>query len=160
MLATKEDFRDKIHYLNMRTCFENLLASGVIPIVNENDTVSTEEISFGDNDRLSVFVADVVDADLLIILSDVKGFYITEGRGRRLVPMIAKVTPSLFAHCYGYDGHKTVGGMRSKLMAAQRATKEGIPMLLTDGGSWSNLRKLIAGEPVGTLFPARKPSRA
>ncbi|MBI2345291.1 MAG: glutamate 5-kinase [Deltaproteobacteria bacterium] len=153
VLLTREGLEERSkRYRNARNTLLELLAERVIPIVNENDTISTEEISFGDNDGLSAFVARIVRADLLILLTDVPGFFITHGTRRRLLRAVPRITPYLYQHCYGHNGHTTVGGMPSKLNAARLATRAGIPMILADGSHAKSLKRLFAGECEGTAF--------
>ncbi|MBI4366051.1 MAG: glutamate 5-kinase [Deltaproteobacteria bacterium] len=147
-------------YRNAQRTLRQLLAKRVMPIVNENDTISTEEISFGDNDGLSAFVATMLGAECLVILTDVDGFYITHHGKRIRLEEVRGVGKALYMHCRSFDGQKTVGGMASKLNAARRAARHGIPMVLADGTSARALRRLFAGEAVGTRFlPARKAKR-
>lgn len=158
ILLTRDGVRRRSRgYDNARHTLRELLRERVVPIINENDTIATQEISFGDNDGLSAFVARIVGADLLILLTDVPGFYVPNGRRRTLLSVVRGVNAWLYNHCYGFDGQKTVGGMKSKLNAAREATRCGIPMILADGGSRKTLRRLFGGEAVGTTFlPQRK----
>jgi glutamate 5-kinase len=153
VLLTQDDFMRRRHFVNAQRTFEKLLASGVVPVVNENDTVATEEISFGDNDRLAALVAVMIGADLLVLLSDVEGIYTRDPRhGGRLVsevlqPDEVRVTGSSSAH--------GTGGMASKLEAAGVATAAGIPTVVASASRRDVLARILMGERVGTLLPAR-----
>ncbi len=136
VLATKEDFRDKIHYFNMRTCFENLLASGVIPVVNENDVMATIELLFTDNDELAGLVAAQINADVVIILTSVAGFLSTNSRTGK-----TEVVPEINYHdIANYQSQiltvKTKfgrGSMLTKFEAAKKLTLRGIAVHIIDG---------------------------
>ena len=155
ILLTHDDLANRRRYLNAKHTLLTLIESGVVPIVNENDTVAVEEIQFGDNDNLSAQVAVLVEADLLIILSDVAGLYETDPRVDRQAKRIALVEQfdaQLMQRC-GTAGPLGRGGMASKIEAAQKAALSGIPSLLIDGRSTVAL--CAAFDPqreVGTLF--------
>ena len=155
ILLTHDDLANRRRYLNAKHTLLTLIESGVVPIVNENDTVAVEEIQFGDNDNLSAQVAVLVEADLLIILSDVAGLYETDPRVDRQAKRIALVEQfdaQLMQRC-GTAGPLGRGGMASKIEAAQKAALSGIPSLLIDGRSSAAL--CAAFDPqreVGTLF--------
>lgn len=153
VLLTRDMIEGK-RFLNARHTLQELLAMGTVPIVNENDTVVTEEITFGDNDLLSVWVANLVRADLLILLSDVDGFYLNDGSR---IPRVEKRKQirQLNSHLRDAKKERTVGGMRAKLAAANLAMKSGIPLLLVNGHDEKILEKVIQGKEVGTLFRAR-----
>ncbi len=162
VLLTADDMTRRSHYRNAHQTLAKLLELGVLPIVNENDTVATSEIRFGDNDRLAALVAHLVHADLLVLLSDVDGLY--DGHpaaaGSRLVPEVA-LDDDLSAIRIGSAGAAGVGtgGMRTKLDAARIATGAGIPVVLT---SADRAGEALGGEPVGTWFQAasrRRPTR-
>ena len=162
VLLTLDDVTRRAHYRNAQQTFAKLLELGVLPIVNENDTVATSEIRFGDNDRLAALVAHLVHADLLVLLSDVDGLY--DGRpsdpGSRLVPEVTSID-DLARVRIGKAGGAGVGtgGMQTKVQAAQIATGAGVPVVLT---SAAQAAQALAGEPVGTLFHAtgrRRPTR-
>jgi len=129
VLLTWDDFQDRRRYINAKNTFSTLLTQGIIPIVNENDTVSIEEIKFGDNDRLSALVAGLIDADLLIILSDVEGFYF---KGE-LLSEVRGVKPEFFEEVKKKSLSFTKGGMASKLEAVQLAVTFGIKAIITGG---------------------------
>ena len=139
-------------FQNARNTFHSLFSFGVIPIINENDAVAVEEIRFGvrfgDNDTLSALVAKLVDADLLIILSDVDGF-LSKGK---VVPEISAISPSLMAEAGGSKSEKTRGGMTTKLEAARTVTREGKPVIIANGRHKKILTRILAGEETGTIF--------
>lgn len=162
LLLTQADFADRTRYLNLRRTIGRLLAAGAIPVINENDTVSTAElrpiperaearINFGDNDKLSALVASKVDADLLILLTDVDGLYTADPRspGAELLGVVPMVTPELEA---GAGGPRTgTGGMRTKVMAARIASRSGCASVIANGTQADILDRIVAGEAVGTL---------
>lgn len=162
VLLTVDDVTRRSHYRNASQTFTTLLDLGVLPIVNENDTVATTEIRFGDNDRLAALVAHLVHADLLVLLSDVEGLYDAPPSqpGAQLVAEVASLE-DLTGVTIGKAGAAGVGtgGMVTKLEAARIAVEAGIPVVLT---SAPNASPALAGEPVGTLFHAtgkRRPTR-
>jgi len=152
VLLTSEDVVRRAHYRNARRAFERLLQLGVVPIVNENDAVATEEIRFGDNDRLAALVAHLVRADVLILLSDVDGLYDGDPRraGARFIPAV-NGTAELAGVVAGGVGAAGIGsgGMASKVDAAQVATQAGVPVVLAHA---ERLAEALAGGPVGTYF--------
>ena len=152
VLLTHEDLQARARHLNARRTLETLLARGVIPIINENDTVAVEEIKFGDNDRLGALAATLIDADLLIILSHVAGLL---DRDRRVIGVVPAITRDIEALAGGTDRATSVGGMTSKLAAGKIVARAGVPMLIADGGRPGVLAELLAGEPLGTLFLPR-----
>ena len=135
-----------------------LISLGVVPIVNENDMVSTEELSgeaFGDNDKLSAFVASKMDADLLIMLSDIDGLYTKNPKLHKdahLVKTITKVTKDVKNMCFGKGCLRAVGGMLSKVKAAEIAMQAGVSLIIVNGRVKDVVRKVIDGEEIGTLF--------
>jgi len=151
VLLTAEDVIRRSHYRNAQRTLYRLLELGVVPIVNENDTVATDEIRFGDNDRLAALVAHLVQADLLVLLSDVEGLY--DGppsrEGSRLIPEVRGETDLAAVEVGGTGSGVGLGGMVTKVEAARIATQAGIPVVLTSAG---NARAALAGEAVGTLF--------
>ncbi len=157
VLLTRDGLETRNRFLSARRTFEELFRLGLLPIVNENDTVATEEIRFGDNDILSVHVAHLIHADLLILLSDVDGFFLEDGTRIRVVPSAEEIDRDLIRHLRDRQKQKNVGGMRAKLEAAKVAMRLGIPMLIVDGGEEGILSKVIQNEDKGTLFlPSRK----
>lgn len=158
ILLTRDALEERARFLNAKRTFDELFFLGILPIVNENDTVATEEIAFGDNDVLSVWVASLIHADLLIILSDVDGFYLNDGSRVRVVEEWKQVE-KLTAHLRERRREETVGGMGAKLSAARLAMQSGIPLLLVNGHEEGILERVIAGEDVGTLFAAGEKKR-
>lgn len=160
LLLSSDDFSSALRYRNLRTTLKQLLRLNVLPIINENDSVSVRELegAFGDNDELSALVAAAAEADWLILLTDVEGFCRRDGGGRlRVVRRIRSVTPALEAACNG-KGRLGRGGMRSKLRAAHMTTAAGIPVSIANG-SLPNVLPLVLRRQAGTYFPPpqRKP---
>ncbi|MEK6550964.1 MAG: glutamate 5-kinase [Pseudomonadota bacterium] len=158
VLLTHEDFVDRERYLNVRSTFRTLLDFGVVPVINENDTVATDEIRFGDNDTLAALVANLVEADVLIILTDQEGLYETDPRtaiGAVLVPEGNAGDARLLAMA-GDAGTLGRGGMRSKLMAAEKAARSGAITVIAPGRRERVVTRVLAGESIGTcLSPAQ-----
>lgn len=148
VLVTLEDSRDRRRYLNSRTTLETLLSLGTIPIVNENDTVATDEIRYGDNDRLAAQIAVTVGADLLVLLSDIDGLYTAnpaENPEARHLPRVAEITPEIEAMAGDAGTGLSKGGMKTKLMAARMATAAGCAMMIGDGRQPHALSRLADG---------------
>jgi len=160
VLLTADDLDDRTRYLNARNTLMALLAWGAVPIVNENDTVSTEEIggtSFGDNDRLAALVANLAHADVLVILTTVDGVYEQDSGGsRRHIDVVARVTPEIRALARTEQTKMGTGGMAAKLEAAAIATRSGQPVVIANGRTPDVLRRILGGEPIGTLFVPQK----
>ncbi|MGE5554462.1 MAG: glutamate 5-kinase [Betaproteobacteria bacterium] len=158
VLLTREDVADRRRYLNARTTLLTLLSYGVVPIINENDTVAVEELKFGDNDTLSALVAGLISADLLVILSDIDGLYTADPRRdpqARLIPRVEEVTAEVEALAGGAGTARGTGGMITKLAAARIATSCGVSMLIANAARPAVLQDALAGKEVGTWFPAR-----
>jgi len=159
-LLTKPDFLNRLCYLNARNTLLALLELDVIPIVNENDVVFVEELqgaTFGDNDNLSAMVANLLDADLLVILSDVKGLYTTDpsqDSAAQLIPKIDTIDSSIECLAGNTCGERGTGGMATKIAAAKLATASGTSVVIAHGHEQNILLRLIDGEALGTLFPA------
>lgn len=157
VLLTEDDFADRRRYLNLRATLEKLLSLGAVPVLNENDTVSTVELAgsvFGDNDRLSALVASKLEAGLLVLLSDVDGLYDRDPRASddaRLVPLVDDLSPELLAAA-GNAGSRGRGGMKTKLDAVNIATNAGAAVVIANGRSPRVLDRLFEGDEVGTLF--------
>lgn len=148
VLVTLEDSTDRRRYLNSRATMETMLGFGVVPIVNENDTVATDEIRYGDNDRLAAQVAVTVGADVLVLLSDVDGFYSanpTLDPTARRFDVIDRITPAIEAMAGDAGSGLSKGGMKTKLMAAKMATAGGCAMAITEGSALNALRLLENG---------------
>ncbi|MCK4501734.1 MAG: glutamate 5-kinase [Desulfuromonadales bacterium] len=155
VLLTRDDLSNRRRYLNARNTVMTLLEYGVTPIVNENDTVVVEEIRFGDNDNLSAQVTNLVDADMLIILSDVDGLYDSnpaENPQAQLIPIVERVTPAIEAMGGKSSSNVGTGGMSTKLKAAKRASLSGVGTLIVNGRSENILSRVFAGEDIGTYF--------
>ena len=158
ILLTKNTLFIPESYKNARNTFDELFKLGAIPIVNENDTIATHEIVFGDNDRLSAFVASLIHADLLILLSDIDGMYTADPRKdpeAKLIYDVEKLSDEIMA--MGGDAGSDVGtgGMAAKLAAAQIATESGVDMVITNADDVKNIYRIMDGEECGTLFHAR-----
>jgi glutamate 5-kinase len=164
VLLTHDDLADRQRYLNARSTLRTLLRLGVIPVVNENDTVTTDEIRFGDNDTLAALVANLVEADLLIFLTDQEGLLDADPRskpGAVLVPEARAGDVSLESMAAGSGGVLGRGGMLTKVRAAARAARSGTMTVITAGRKKNVLRRLAANEALGTrLYPAVAPVAA
>lgn len=154
LLLTRDGLEDRKRFLCARNTLETLLRMDILPIVNENDTVAVEEIAFGDNDILSVHVAHLVGADLLINLSDAEGFLLKDGTRVREVASEDEIDNKLLMHLADKKREETVGGMRAKLKAARVAMRLGIPFMIVNGHKPRILQDIINGKDVGTLFIA------
>lgn len=156
ILLTRSDIEIEKRKQHTKDTFNTLLEMGIIPIVNENDTVSVEEIEIGDNDSLSAIVATVVDADLLVLFSDIDGLFDSDPKLNPDAKLISKVTDIADVEkSAGEAGSKVgTGGMITKLEAAKIANNAGISMLITNGNNIDSLYDIINGEKVGTLFKA------
>src|SRR5713226_9377600 len=155
LLLSSDDFTSPVRYRNLQNALAELLSLGVVPIVNENDSVSVRELegAFGDNDELSALLATAVKADWLLLLTDVDGFYLPNGKQRRLVRTIRKLTPAMEALCNGH-GKLGRGGMRSKLRAAKMASDAGVRVAIVNGHDPEAISKAIARK-IGTYFPPK-----
>ncbi len=160
VLVTKEDFRDRNHYQNMRRCFQNLLRDGIIPVVNENDVIAIKELVFTDNDELAGLVAAQLQADALIILTSVDGILNGSPADSASTPIRRLVVAELSEAQKHITADKTSagrGGMLSKFAVARRLASSGIAVHIADGRERSVLRNVIEGKPVGTtIVPAKK----
>ncbi|WP_089611702.1 glutamate 5-kinase [Dehalobacterium formicoaceticum] len=155
ILLTKGDIARRRSYINARNTLHTLLTMGIIPIINENDTVAWEEIRFGDNDTLAAMVAGLVDADLLIILSDIDGLYTGNPKtcpDAQLIPLIREITPEIEALAGGAGSQLGSGGMQTKIQAARIAGNSGIPTVITQGKDLTLFDDILEGREVGTLF--------
>jgi len=158
VLLTHEDFFTRQRYLNLRNTLITLLKSGVIPIINENDTVAVDEIKLGDNDNLSALVASNLGADLLIILTDTDGLFTYDPKRSKkaeLISAVDEITPEI-ERSAGKGGKAGVGGMTTKLQAAKVVMQAGIPLIIANSGAENILMRIIEGEPLGTLFMPKK----
>jgi len=155
LLLTRSDLADRTRHLNARATLETLLECGVVPIINENDTVAVDEIKFGDNDNLSALVTSLVDAGLLIILTDIDGLYDADPRQHpqaKLIPLVKTVTKELELAAGGSGSTVGTGGMTTKLAAAKKAGKSGAATLIVNGRTPQIILRAVGGEDVGTLF--------
>ncbi|HEX3012232.1 MAG TPA: glutamate 5-kinase [Syntrophomonadaceae bacterium] len=159
VLLTREDIDDRIRYLNATSAITALLNMKVIPIINENDTVAIEEIKFGDNDTLSAMVSGLIDADLLLILSDVDGLYDSDPHLRkdaRLLGQVEEITDLMEENSHSRGSRFSSGGMLTKLRAARICMASGVPMVIANGRIEDVIRRVVGGEEVGTLFVPRE----
>lgn len=156
VLMTKGTMLDNVSRKNAQNTFEELFRLGVIPIVNENDTVSTYEMRFGDNDSLSAIVAALAGADLLILLSDIDGLFTDDPRENtdaELIRVVENLDENIISMAKGSTGSDIgTGGMETKLIAAQIATRSGADMIIANGEDIGILHRIFGGEFVGTLF--------
>lgn len=144
---------------NVVNTMETLLQMGAVPIINENDSVSVEELEFGDNDRLSAIVAVLAGADALLILTDIDGFYDSDPRENpdaRLIAVVEEITPDLLKAAGGAGSNRGTGGMHTKLEAADFATKNGIEVAVMAGDRPERIYDLLEGRGAGTVFKAHK----
>ena len=160
VLLTKDVVLNEFSKHNVVNTFQTLLEMGIIPIVNENDTVATDELigaNFGDNDNLSAIVADLVGADLLIILTDIDGLYDSDPRKNpdaKRIPVVTHIDDSIREMAGGSGSNRGTGGMATKITAAAAATSAGINCCVMSGSDPSKLYKLMNGEQLGTMFVA------
>ncbi len=155
ILLTRDAFYDRVRYINAKNTILTLLDYGIIPIINENDSVAIEEIKFGDNDQLASLVAGLVGADRLVILSDVEGLYTRDPKrykGAALIPVVERITPEIEKLAGGAGSLVGTGGMYSKILAAKRALQCGIKVNIISGKVPGALPSLFRGNPCGTEF--------
>lgn len=156
VLVTQHDLTHRQQYLNARHTLDTLFEMGVVPVVNENDTVATEEITFGDNDMLAALVASLCSADLLVLLTDTAGLYTEDPRRSeeaRLIRRVEKVTSEI-EEIGGEAGELGLGGMSSKVQAAKAASEAGVRAVIADGRAPTTIIEILDGESPGTFFPA------
>jgi len=159
VLLTNDDLSNRRKFLNARNTLFTLLQCGIIPIINENDSVTVDEIKFGDNDILSALVTNLVDADLLLILTDQDGLYEQDPQRQkdaRLIRLVEKVGGAIVDSAKGGTSRLGTGGMRSKVDAAKKASLFGIPTIIVNGRTRKIISRVFAGEEVGTFFLPRK----
>lgn len=162
VLLTAEVLSNRKTYLNLRNAIETLLGLGVVPVLNENDSISTAEIgtAFGDNDRLSALVASKIDADLLIMLTDIDALYDknpNEHPDARPIPAVFEITDEIVRNAGGKGSALSTGGMKTKIEAAKIAANAGCRIVLANGRERDIITRIMAGEPLGTIFmPKRK----
>ncbi len=159
VLLTKFILDVEERYINTKNTFETMFEYGVVPIVNENDVISTYELEFGDNDTLSAHIARLVDAELLIILSDIDGLYDSNPQTNpdaKLIPLVRKIDDKIYAIAGGAGSNRGTGGMVTKLKAAEIVNPEGIDMIITNGANPERIYDIFEGKPTGTLFMGNK----
>lgn len=155
VLLTREDIMDRKRFLNARNALSALLQLEALPIINENDTIAVEEIRFGDNDTLSALVASLIDAELLIILSDIDGLYTgdpSKDEGATFIPLVRDINGDIKQLAGGSGSGLGTGGMVTKIQSARIAMNSGFPMVIAHGKTEKVINRIMAGEPVGTLF--------
>jgi len=155
ILLTHDDLESRQRFLNARNTLLTLLQWRVVPIINENDTVATEELKFGDNDNLAALICNLAGADLLIMLTDIDGLYDKDPREHpdaQRVPRVESFDAALEKAAAGKAGALGRGGMRTKLQAAKKAAAAGLPTIIANGLTDGILKKIFAGEEVGTIF--------
>lgn len=163
ILLTHEDLADRTRYLNARATISTLLDLGVLPIINENDTVATDEIRFGDNDTLGALVANLIEADALIILTDQEGLYTADPRKESTATLVSQgaAGDEQYERMAGGSGsHVGTGGMITKIWAAKRAARSGAHTVIANGRAPNALPRLLQGEALGTLMVASQPPLA
>ena len=155
VLLTRRDTSDRTAYLHARDTVERLLELGVLPIINENDTVAVEEIRFGDNDTLAATVATLIRADLVVLLSDIEGLYTADPRideDAELLTRVERFTDELLESAGGAGSATGSGGMLTKIKAARVLMRAGIPMVICEGSRANALVDIVEGDQVGTMF--------
>ncbi len=161
ILLTGEDVDQADRKQNFENTMARLLELGALPVINENDSIATDEIKVGDNDTLGAIVACAVEADLLVLLSDIEGLYTADPRkdpDARLIPVVEAVTPEIEALAGEKGSELAVGGMATKLRAAKLVTAAGCDMIITNGEHPERLYDIAEGRPVGTRFLGRRPT--
>ena len=158
VLMTREDIEDRHRYLNLRDTFESLLQRSIVPIVNENDAVATDEIKVGENDTLSAMVCNLIEADLLILLTDTDGLYTADPSkdpDARLIERVDKIDDSVYKLAQGTSSELGTGGMYTKILAADMAVHSGTSVVIANGGRENVLAEIWEGTAPATWFPAR-----
>ena len=159
ILLTAEDLANRNRFLNARTTLEALLAAGALPVINENDSVAVAEIKFGDNDNLSALVTSLAEADLLLILTDIEGLYSANPSSdpdAQLIPLVRSITREIERMAGGSGSSVGTGGMATKVTAAKKAARFGVPTILAPGKQPGVITAAVSGQEIGTLFlPAR-----
>ena len=159
VLLTPHDTARRTSYLHARDALLRLVELGVVPVVNENDTVTVDEIKFGDNDTLAAIVACCAKADLLVLLSDIDGLYTANPHTHtdaKLIPLVEEITPEVMALADGAGSALGTGGMATKLRAARMVTGSGADMVIANGAHPELLYDIAAGKPIGTRFAGHK----
>ncbi|HVN47392.1 MAG TPA: glutamate 5-kinase [Bacteroidota bacterium] len=160
LLLTKDDFTTRKRFVNAKNTFAALFEKKVVPVINENDTVAVEEIKLGDNDNLSSMVATLIEADVLVILTDIDGFYSddpTKNPDATLIPVVEKITPNVERFAKKSNTELSTGGMATKIQAAKRCVRAGITVIIANGKNPKILDDIFSGNVHGTVFlPAEK----
>ncbi len=159
ILLTRDDLSDRIRYINAKNTILTLLEMGVIPIINENDTVATDEIKFGDNDQLAALVSGLIEANKLIILSDVEGLYTADPKKdpeAKIIKRVKEFSKELESLAKPTSTGFGTGGMYSKVIAAKKATSFGIPVHIVNGRKYGNITAILQGKEIGTFFEPTK----
>ncbi|MCQ2401539.1 MAG: glutamate 5-kinase [Lachnospiraceae bacterium] len=159
VLLSADDIKDEDRRMNIENTMKRLLEMGILPIVNENDTVATAEIHIGDNDTLGAIVACAVNADILVLFSDIEGLYTADPRqdpDAKLIPEVMEITPEIEALAGGAGTDRGTGGMITKINAAKAVMANGCDMIITNGSNPGILYDIVDGIPVGTRFIGRK----
>jgi len=159
ILLTGDDLNNRRRYLNARNTLCMLLSWQVVPIINENDTVMIDEIQFGDNDNLAAMITLLMDADILVNLTDIDGLYTKNPRkypDAELIPLVSTIRENIVKVAGDIPGPLGTGGMLSKIHAARKVTASGIPMVIANGGKPDILLKLFSGKEIGTFFVSKK----
>lgn len=159
LLVTWEDFDHPHRLNNLQNTLERLIQLGAVPVINENDPISTEEYSLGDNDRLGALIAKYTHADLLVLLSDIDGLYTANPHTHpdaALIPLVEEITPEVMALADGAGSALGTGGMATKLRAARMVTGSGADMVIANGAHPELLYDIAAGKPIGTRFAGHK----
>jgi glutamate 5-kinase len=155
VLLTRDDLKDRARYLNIRDTLTTLIEQRIIPVINENDTTATHEIRVGDNDNLSALVANLLEADLLVLLTDQPGLFTADPRNdknARLIPQVSEIDEATWALAGGAGTSVGTGGMLTKIQAAQLATRSGVTTIIAGGTEPDVLGRILSGESVGTRF--------
>jgi glutamate 5-kinase len=159
ILLTRDDLGNRQRFLNAQDTIATLLSFGIIPIINENDTVAVDEIKFGDNDKLSAMVANLVEAHLLVLLTDIEGFYDADPRinpEASLKRFVEEITKNMEEAAADTGSSVGTGGMATKLLAVKMAAKDGVSSIIINGKIPGALLKALSGEEIGTFFQAVK----
>ncbi len=155
ILLTAEDLANRNRFLNARTTLEALLTAGALPVINENDSVAVAEIKFGDNDNLSALVTSLAEADLLLILTDIEGLYSANPASdpdAQLIPLVRSITREIERMAGGSSSNVGTGGMATKVTAAKKAARFGVPTILAPGKQPGVITAAVSGQEIGTLF--------
>lgn len=159
VLLTKDGMENSVRRKNARNTLNELINMGIIPVINENDTISTDEIEFGDNDTLSAIVATLVSADLLIILSDIDGMFTSDPSVNQTAELISKIVDieeDIERFIFNNNSAFGTGGMASKIAAARHCAEHEVDMIITNGSDPNNIYKILEGQEIGTLFLSKK----